>query len=107
MARSLVIGPTAAPLSYAVVTPAHDEADNLQRLADALAAQTRPPAAWVIVDTGSTDGTPELARRLVETSETTRLVHLGALGRPARGGPIVQAFHAGLDELPPGIDVVV
>jgi glycosyltransferase involved in cell wall biosynthesis len=40
-------------LSYVVVTPARDEAENLRRQAAWLAEQTHRPSEWVIVDNGS------------------------------------------------------
>jgi biofilm PGA synthesis N-glycosyltransferase PgaC len=51
-------------LTYAVVTPARNEEDNLPRLAAALAAQEHLPAVWVVVDDGSTDATPEIVAGL-------------------------------------------
>jgi len=51
-------------LDYAVVTPARNEERNLERLARALAGQTRLPSAWIVVDDGSTDGTRPLLARL-------------------------------------------
>src|SRR5205823_13636924 len=39
-------GGSAMIRSYAVVTPARDEAENLPRLAASLAAQTTSPPAW-------------------------------------------------------------
>ena len=50
-------------LRYAVVTPARNEEVNLPRLAAALAAQTLPPAAWIVVDDGSTDAHARAAGR--------------------------------------------
>jgi len=47
-----------------LVTPARDEAAHLERTIRAVAAQTRPPDLWLIVDDGSTDATPALLRRL-------------------------------------------
>lgn len=47
-----------------LITPARDEAAHLERTIRAVAAQTRPPDLWLIVDDGSTDGTPELLARL-------------------------------------------
>ena len=34
--------------SYAVVTPARNEAENLRRLAECLVAQSVPPSAWAM-----------------------------------------------------------
>ena len=53
-----------ARLSYALITPARDEAENLPRLAASIQAQDVAPDAWVIVDNGSTDGTLEIASEL-------------------------------------------
>ncbi|HKF83115.1 MAG TPA: glycosyltransferase family A protein [Solirubrobacterales bacterium] len=47
-----------------LITPARDEAAHLERTVRAVAAQTRPPDLWLIVDDGSTDGTAELLDRL-------------------------------------------
>jgi glycosyltransferase involved in cell wall biosynthesis len=47
-----------------LITPAHDEAAHLGRTIRAVAAQTRPPDLWLIVDDGSTDETPRLLSRL-------------------------------------------
>jgi glycosyltransferase involved in cell wall biosynthesis len=80
-------------LPYVVVTPVRDEAGNLPRLAGSLLEQTVRPAAWVIVDTGSEDGTVELVRRLAREHDWIRFV---ASPQPrGRGGPIVRAFEAG------------
>lgn len=47
-----------------VISPIRNEADHLERVARAIAAQTRPPDRWLLVDDHSTDGTFELAWRL-------------------------------------------
>jgi glycosyltransferase involved in cell wall biosynthesis len=47
-----------------LVSPVFDEADHLERTALALAAQTRPPDRWIVVDDGSRDDTAALAARL-------------------------------------------
>jgi len=49
-----------------LITPARNEAAHLERTVRAVAAQTRPPDLWLIVDDGSDDGTPELLTRLAE-----------------------------------------
>jgi glycosyltransferase involved in cell wall biosynthesis len=97
--------PAALP-SYAVVTPARDERDNLVRLADCLSRQTVLPQTWMIVDDGSVDGTHELADALAEDNPWIRVIE--SKGEVlARGAPIVRAFHTALPELEPFPDVVV
>lgn len=97
-------------LQYALVTPARDESDNLERLAGALAAQTVLPTRWVIVDNGSTDRTPDVARGLANRHDWIDAVAVeGALGVD-RGAPVVRAFNAGLAALTAAgveVDVVV
>jgi UDP-N-acetylglucosamine transferase subunit ALG13 len=94
-------------LRYAVVTPVRDDARALVRLARALLRQSAPPAAWVIVDDGSTDETGQLARRLSERAAWISAVSKRGAAVPTRGGPIAAAFEFGVSCLPGGIDVVV
>ncbi len=46
-----------------LVTPAYNEAAYLESAIRAVAAQSRPPDLWLIVDDGSTDETPQLLDR--------------------------------------------
>lgn len=95
------------PLSYALVTPARDEAENLRRLARCLADQTVLPRAWVIVDNGSTDETPAVVRELVDELPWLRPHTTSGIASTDRGGPVVRAFQAGLDVLAGSPDIVV
>jgi poly-beta-1,6-N-acetyl-D-glucosamine synthase len=47
-----------------VVSPVRNEAAHIERVAFALAAQTRRPDLWVVIDDRSTDETPEILARL-------------------------------------------
>jgi glycosyltransferase involved in cell wall biosynthesis len=105
---------TADALTYAAVTPARNEAANLRRVASCLARQTQRPAEWVIVDDGSTDETPSIARELAQQVPWVRVVSLEngqpgteqiRLGR--RSGRDVAAFSAGLAALADLPEVVV
>jgi poly-beta-1,6-N-acetyl-D-glucosamine synthase len=94
-------------LSYAIITPARNEADTLPRLARALRAQTRPPTQWIIVENGSTDRTMDVANAIGVDCDWARLLVLPTSGPRERGAPIVQALHAGLASLEGPCDVVV
>jgi len=96
----------ATTLAYAVVTPVRDEAVNLARLAACLAAQTLRPASWVIVDTGSTDGTQGVVADLAREHRWVRLAEIDGRGLE-RGAPIVRAFHSVLPALTPLPDVII
>jgi poly-beta-1,6-N-acetyl-D-glucosamine synthase len=94
-------------LDYAVVTPARDEAANLPRLAASLAAQTVRPRSWVVVDTGSEDGTADVVRALAAEHPWVQLVLAPDTGALERGAPIVLGFEAGVEALAERPDVVV
>ena len=53
--------PERAPL-VSVIVPTWNEAKCLPALIESLRAQTRPPVEFLVADSGSTDGTQELAR---------------------------------------------
>jgi GT2 family glycosyltransferase len=97
----------AEALTYAVITPARDERATLPRLAASLAEQTLAPAEWVIVETGSSDGTSGVAEALAGDHRWVRVVTLPGEGRPERGAPVVRALRAGLQALARQPDVVV
>ncbi|MGH3004335.1 MAG: glycosyltransferase family 2 protein [Gaiellaceae bacterium] len=97
---------TSSPLTYAVVTPARDEAENLRRLAGSLAAQTVAPTAWIVVDTGSDDETPLVASELTGALAWARAMTVPENGGHIRGGPIVRAFQAGVAALDPRPDLI-
>src|SRR4051812_46414232 len=47
-----------------VISPVHNEAEHIEEVARSVAAQTRPPELWLVVDDASTDATPEKLRAL-------------------------------------------
>jgi glycosyltransferase involved in cell wall biosynthesis len=94
-------------VSYAVVTAARNEAENLPRLAEALRDQTHRPAQWLIVDNGSTDGTSDVARRIGAETPWAVLLSRAGSALPIRGAPIVQAINDAIEALDPVPDVLV
>ncbi|MGD0497581.1 MAG: glycosyltransferase family 2 protein [Bryobacteraceae bacterium] len=68
-------------MSITAIVPVWNGRDLLERLLATLDAQTKPPAEVLVVDNGSTDGAPELARR--------RGARVLAMGRNAGFAPAV------------------
>ena len=94
-------------MSYAVVTPARNEAGALPTLAESLAAQSLRPARWIVVENGSTDETPRVLQALTQQVPFLEVHEVKATGRPVRGAHIVRAFESALPTLDPLPDVVV
>lgn len=85
--------------SYVVITPARDEAENIERTVRCMAGQTLRPAQWVIVDDGSTDGTGPLLDQLAREFDWLVVVHCADRGYRAAGSGVMEAFYAGLEAL--------
>lgn len=72
-----------------VISPVHNEAAHLELVAAAIERQTRPPDLWVLVEDNSTDGTPEILRRLAERIEFVRVMSTAELAPAAESSPAV------------------
>jgi poly-beta-1,6-N-acetyl-D-glucosamine synthase len=104
-----------SPLTYGLVTPAHDELEHLPRLVDAVTAQHVLPCAWIVVDDASTDGmravVDELAklRPWMSVMDAPRDTRTEWSGIPSgrRAGRDVIAFQAGVEALGHLPDVIV
>ncbi len=82
-----------------VVSPVYNEAAHLETTARALAAQTRIPDRWIVVDDGSTDATLAIARRLERELGFLTVIEAG--GAPAGADNLAlareaHAFNVGL-----------
>jgi glycosyltransferase involved in cell wall biosynthesis len=82
---------------YLVVSPCRDEARFIRRTLDSVAAQTVPPALWVVVDDGSTDDTPRILDEYARRLPWLRVVHRPDRGGRSVGPGVMDAFYAGLD----------
>ena len=67
---------------FLIISPMRNEAAHVERVARAVAAQTHPPAEWVVVDDGSTDGTASLLGTL-----QVEIPFLSVHSRPADADP--------------------
>ena len=84
-----------------VISPVRNEAAHIELVARSMAAQTRPPDAWIVVDDASTDTTRTILERLGADIPFMRVVdpQAGANGQvkdrlAAAAAP--RAFNAGL-----------
>ncbi len=110
-AEAVETPPASTPVgSYALVTAARDEAENLAALAPTIIAQTLRPSAWIIVDDGSSDGTATIAAELAEQHPWIVLVHTGrgeeGLREGRREGRDLLALQQGLQALPLPVELM-
>lgn len=89
-----------------IISPVRNEAAHIERVAHALAGQTRPPERWVVVDDGSDDETPEILRRLAAELDFVDVVSTpSGFTRPSADRLAVaaapRAFNYGLRSLAP------
>jgi glycosyltransferase involved in cell wall biosynthesis len=84
---------------YVVISPCRDEAQYLRRTLDSVAAQSVPPALWVIVDDGSTDETPAILEKYARGLPYLRVLRRSDRGRRQVGPGVIDAFYAGLERV--------
>jgi cellulose synthase/poly-beta-1,6-N-acetylglucosamine synthase-like glycosyltransferase len=82
---------------YLLISPCRDEAQYLRRTLDSVAAQSVPPALWVVVDDGSTDETPDILEDHARRLPYLRVLRRADRGRRAVGPGVIEAFYAGLE----------
>src|SRR5688572_18066831 len=84
---------------YVLLSPCRDEAAFMRRTLDSVAAQTVPPALFVVVDDGSTDATPQILDEYAARLPYLRVVRRKDRGRRAVGPGVIEAFYAGLESV--------
>src|SRR3954470_23761068 len=82
---------------YLLVSPCRDEAQYLRRTLDSVAAQSVPPALWVVVDDGSTDETAAILEDYARKLSYLRVVRRTDRGHRHVGPGVIDAFYAGLE----------
>jgi len=80
-----------------VISPCRDEERFAQAAITSVEAQSLRPTRWVIVDDGSTDGTPQILAEAAARSPFIRVLRREDRGRRSVGPGVVDAFYAGLD----------
>jgi glycosyltransferase involved in cell wall biosynthesis len=77
-----------------LVTPARNEAVHLERTIQAVAAQTRLPDLWLVVDDGSSDATPEILERWAAQLPFLRVLRAPQRDNEAGGDRLALAAEA-------------
>lgn len=84
--------------TYALVTPARNEAQLIEQTVRSVVAQTVRPLKWVIVSDGSTDGTDAIVQRYLGEHPWIELVRLPERKERHFAGK-VHCFNAGYDRI--------
>lgn len=84
--------------SYALVTPARNEAQFIEATLRSVVGQSVRPMKWVVVSDGSTDGTDEIVSRYVAEHPWIELVRMPPRAERHFAGK-VRAFNAGYARL--------
>lgn len=83
------------PVRHIVISPVRDEERYLARTIQCMVAQTVKPAEWILVDDGSTDGTPRLIDSAADTHPWIKPLHRRNRGYRQAGGGVMDAFYDG------------
>ncbi len=82
---------------YVIVSPCRDEEQYMRNTLDGVVAQTVPPAAWIVVDDGSTDRSPQILAEYAAKHSFIHVVRRQDRGKRSVGPGVIDAFYAGLD----------
>jgi biofilm PGA synthesis N-glycosyltransferase PgaC len=82
-----------------IISPCRDEEQFMRQTLDSVVAQTVLPSAWVIVDDGSTDRSPEILAEYAAKYPFISVIRRQDRGRRAVGPGVIEAFYAGLDSV--------
>jgi glycosyltransferase involved in cell wall biosynthesis len=77
-----------------IISPVRNEADHIERVCAAMAAQTRPPDEWIVIDDGSTDRTRELIEQAARELDFVRVLTAPAAELPVGADRLSHAAEA-------------
>jgi exopolysaccharide biosynthesis WecB/TagA/CpsF family protein len=86
---------------YVIISPCRDEAAFMRRTLESVKRQCVQPAAWIVVDDGSTDSTPEILAQYAKELPYLRVVRREDRGHRSVGPGVIDAFNVGLRAIEP------
>lgn len=85
-------------LTYAIITPARNEAAFVKLTIQSMIAQTMLPVKWVIVSDGSTDGTDDIVKKYLTNHPWIELIRMPERKERHFAGKVF-AFNAGYESI--------
>jgi glycosyltransferase involved in cell wall biosynthesis len=82
-------------IEFVIITPARNETQYLPATINSVAAQTIQPKKWILIDDGSTDGTPGLMEAAAKSHPWIQVVRRIDRGFRKPGGGVIEAFYDG------------
>ncbi len=89
--------PHAISRRYVLISPCRNEAQYMRETLDSVIAQSVRPAAWIIVDDGSSDESPAILREYAARHDWITIVTRTDRGHRSVGPGVIDAFYAGYD----------
>jgi len=84
---------------YIIVSPVKDEERYVELTLRSVVGQTLKPILWVIVDDGSSDGTPTIIQRYLSAHPFIRMVRNPHAGIRRPGSAVIRAFKYGCEHI--------
>lgn len=84
---------------YVIVSPVKDEEAYIERTLESVIGQTIRPVRWVIVDDGSSDGTPQILRTYAEKHDWIQVLRIERDSSRDLGVTEIRAFAEGYKTL--------
>jgi len=81
---------------YCLISPCHNEVAYVEHTLETVTRQSVLPALWVIVDDGSTDGTPAILEKFARKWDFIKIIRREERKKRSVGPGVINAFYEGM-----------